>query len=186
MTDLWIDVLLSILVTAVTVIADWLAHLLVAATRGLAIIKRVIDQSISDTDKLIEIRKEVEKFFGEQSASLIWGSDLAGIAFSLDLAILGVWVTNPSFFPFFSRFNSLGASRELPVWVILLAIHFVLLLVSIALKHLHTSTVESSPAYRTTKFPRREWFALNKYVFAGNILGFLSLLGSFVVITNAI
>jgi ABC-type multidrug transport system fused ATPase/permease subunit len=186
MTDLWIDILLAILVTVATVMADWLANLLVSSTRRLAKIRRVTEQAISEEEKLAEIRKELERFYAARLSALIWGSDLSAIALSLDLAVLGVWVTSPTFFPFFSRWSSPGASREIPVWLILLFTHFVLLLVSIALKHLHGDTIESIPVPQLARFLRKRWFSQNKHMLASNALGFFSLLSSFVVITNAI
>lgn len=186
MTDLWIDILLTALVTLATVIADSLAKRLVSSTRRLATIKHVLEQAMSDESKLTEIEEEVEKFYAVQSSTLIWGSELAGVAFSLDLAILGVWVSSPSLFPFFSRWNTSGASREIPVWLVLLFTHFVLLLISIALKHLHVDTVESKPAQQFARLLQKEWFTQNKYMLVSNIVGFFSLLSSLVAVTNAV
>ena len=186
MTEFWIDVLLSILVTIASVIASWLANRLVSSTKRLAVIRRVIEQSVSEGAKIREIKKELERYYTAQESALIWGSDLALIAFSMDLAILGIWVSNPAFFPFFSRWNSPGVSREIPVWLILLFFHFVLLLVSIALKHLQSETIETRLAGGQVRFLHREWFKQKRLMLASNTVGFMSLLSSFVVITNSI
>ncbi|MBN2503176.1 MAG: hypothetical protein JXB38_20530 [Anaerolineales bacterium] len=103
MIDFWIDLVLAILVTIATVLADWIANRLIASTRRLSAIKAVIEESISEGIKIEEIKKEVERFYTAQEAYLMWGSDLASIAFALDLAILGIWISNPNLFPFFSR-----------------------------------------------------------------------------------
>ncbi len=186
MTDLWIDVLLALMVTLATVIADWIANRLVSSTRRLAAIKRVIEKTLSEGSKLDEIKKEIERFYSEKEKSLTWGSDLASIAFSMDLAILGVWVSSPSFFPFFSRWNSGNVSREIPVWLILLFTHFLLLLISIGLKHYHSDTIESTPAPEIVKFMKKEWVSQNRFMLASNAFGFISLLSAFVIITNSI
>lgn len=186
MTDLWIDVLLALIVTLATVIADWIANRFVSSTRRLAAIKRVIDKTLSEGSKLDEIKHEIERFYSEKEKNLTWGSDLASIAFSMDLAILGVWVLSPSYFPFFSRWNSNNVSREIPIWLILLFTHFLLLLISIGLKHYHSDTVESTPVPEIAKFLKKGWVSQNRYMLASNVSGFVSLLSSFVVITNSI
>jgi hypothetical protein len=186
MTDLWIDVLLALMVTLATVIADWIANRFITSTRRLAAIKQVIDKTISEGTKLDEIKKEIERFYSEKEKSLTWGSDLASIAFSMDLAILGVWVTSPSFFPFFSRWNSNNISREIPIWMILLLTHFLILIASIALKHLHSDAFESTPTPNIARFLRKGWVTQNKYMLASNAFGFISLLSSFVIITNSL
>lgn len=186
MTDLWIDILLALMVTFATVIADWIANRFVSSTRRLVAIKNVIEQTISKGTKLDEIKKEVEKYYLEKGQSLIWGSDLASIAFSMDLAILGVWVSSPSFFPFFSRWNSISVSREIPVWLILIFSHFLLLLISISLKHYHNDIFESTPASKIVKFMKKGWVQQNQYMLASNSFGFIALLSSFVIITNSI
>ncbi len=186
MTGFLIDILLAIGVTIATVIADWLANLLVTSTRRLAAIKRVIEQSVSQGAQLKEIKKELDRYYSAKDSTLIWGSDLAAIAFSLDLAVLGIWVSAPSLFPFFSRFNSSGTSREIPVWLLLIFWHFILLLVSIILKHHHTDAIESTPTPQLVKFLKKGWFAQNKGMLASNAVGFIGLVSCFVVITNSI
>jgi len=186
MTDLWIDILLALLVTLATIIADWLANRFISSTRRLAAIKKVIEKTLSEGSKLDEIRKEIERFYSEKEKSLTWGSDLASVAFSMDLAVLGVWISSPSFFPFFSRWNSTNISREIPVWFILLFFHFLLLLLSISLKHYHSDTLESTPSTEIIKFMERGWINQNRYMLSSNVLGFMSLLSAFVIITNAI
>lgn len=186
MTDLWIDVLLALMVTLATIFADWIANRFVSSTRRLAAIKKVIEKTLSEGSKLDEIKKEIERFYSEKEKSLTWGSDLASIAFSMDLAILGVWVSNPSFFPFFSRWNSSDVSREIPIWLILLFAHFLLLLISISLKHYHSDTLESIPAHEFAKFMKKGWIAQNQFMLISNAFGFISLLSSFIIITNSI
>jgi len=74
----------------------------------------VVDQAITDTEKLDGIRNEVNKFYATQQSYLLWGSNLAAIALSLDLSILGVWVSNPSFFPSFQGGMRLTSTVNFP------------------------------------------------------------------------
>lgn len=185
MVDLSIDILLAILVTLATVVADWVANRLVTSTRRMAAIKRAIEKSVSEQAKLEEVRQEVNRFYSAQGANLIWGSDLAAIAFSLDLAILGVWISNPTWFPFFSRWDSQGINRALPIWVIVLFAHFLLWLTSITLKHYHTDNIETLSTPRV-KFLRKGWLKQNSYLVSSNMVGFVCLLSGFVIVTNAV
>lgn len=186
MTDLWIDILLAIFVTLATVVADWIANRIVTSTRRMASIKRAIEKSISEQAKLVEVQQEVMRFYTAQGANLIWGSDLASIAFSLDLAVLGVWISNPTWFPFFSRWSSQGIDRSLPIWLILIFAHFLLWLISIALKHYHTDSVESLHGQTPAGFLQKGWLKQNAYLVTSNTVGFMCLLSSFVIVTNAI
>lgn len=186
MTDLWVNILLAILVTLATVIADWISNRVVTLTRRMAAIKRAIEKSISDKAKIEEVTQEISKYYSSQSANLIWGSDLASISFSLDLAILGVCISNPDWFPFFSRWDSPGINRTIPVWMILLFAHFLLWLISIALKHYHTDKIESLPIQTVAKFLKKGWIMQNSYLITSNAVGFVCLLSSFVIITNKI
>jgi hypothetical protein len=186
MTDLWIDIIFAILVTLATFGADLIANRLVTSTRRLAAIKQVAEKTISDRSKLNEINKEIERYLSDNRKGFIWGSELASIALSMDLAILGVWALNPTFFPFFARWNTDGVSREIPIWFILLFSHFLFLLISISLKQYHSDTCESLPNRQAAKFMKRNWVSQNKYMLLSNTVGFISLLSSFVIITNAI
>jgi hypothetical protein len=186
MTDLWIDVLLALFVTLAIIIADWIANRFISSTRRIAAIKRAIEKNLSEGLRLDEVKKEIDRFYSEKEKNLAWGSDLASIAFSMDLAILGVWVSSPSFFPFFSRWNSPNVSREIPIWLILLFAQFILLLLSISLKHYHSDILESTPASDLIKFLNRGWIFQNRCMLGSNVVGFMSLLSSFIVITNSI
>jgi uncharacterized membrane protein len=146
----------------------------------------VIDQAISEQAKVDEIRKELGRFQTAQTATLIWGSDLASVAFSLDLAILGVWMSTPKLFPFFSRWNSTDVGREIPVWVVLLFSHFILWLLSIVLKHFHGDSIEDNQPTELATFFTRKWFGQNKFMLASNVIGFICLFSCFAIIKNSI
>jgi len=163
MIDFWIDFLLTILVTFVSVFADWLANRLISSTRRLSAIKTVVEQSISDGIKIEEIKSEISRFYSAQESYLLWGSDLAAIAFALDLVILGIWITDMSMFPFFSNWNGSSTSREIPIWLILIFFHFFLLLCSIVLKQIHSDYVESIPSENYSRIMKKGWIKQNKY-----------------------
>jgi hypothetical protein len=114
------------------------------------------------------------------------GGNLATVALSLDFATLGIWIHNPNFFPFFSRFNSPSVNREIPVWLILIGSHLILLILSLAMKHKHGETMGSVPLPRWATFPSKLWFVQNAWMLTDNAFGFASLLLCIVVITNAL
>lgn len=186
MTDIWFDLLLTTLVTLATVIADRLANLLISSTSGLVKIEKVIDQPSNSKIKIEAIQKELVKYRLSKTTNIVWGSELAAIALSLDLSILGVWISNPQYFPFFTRWNTTTSSRELPVWLILIFLHFVVLLLSITLKHQHIDTIESANQNEISSSKGKKWFFQYRFMLSSNMVGFISLLSSFVIITNAV
>lgn len=186
MTDFWFDVLWAVLVTTATILADWVAGRLIVATRGLAAIRRAVDQATTDQDKLVEIREHLQKLRAREAGALTWGADLVAVAISLDLAALGIWISDPGFFPFFSRWSSPSVSREIQVWLVLFFAHFALLMASILFKHLHGEKIEAIQPGKVAEVFRRGWLGQNSWMLTCNTLGFITLLSSFVVLTNAI
>jgi len=186
MTDFWIEVLWTFFVTIALVLADWLAGALIVNVRVNAAIQRAIEQAPTDRGKLSEIRKYLEKRRAWETEALAWGADLTALAISLDFAALLLWHSNPVMFPFFSRWNTASVSREIPVWLVLFAVHSVLLLASIFCKHLHGERVEMIVPPQMPRLFRKGWVGQNLWMLTSNVIGFLTLLSSFVVVTNAI
>jgi hypothetical protein len=186
MTDFWFDVIWTIVVTTATILADWIAYRLITATRAVAAIERAVDQTATDQDKVLEITEHVHKLRAKQSSALTWGADLAAVAISLDLTALGIWIGDPGLFPFFSRWNRPNVSREIQIWLVLLFVHLVLLMVSILFKHLHGEKIESIQPSKLVGILHREWFGQSGWMITCNSLGFVVLLSSLLVLTNAI
>lgn len=182
----FIDVVLAIVVTLVTLAADWIARSLMSYTSSHQEIKNIVSSSTNPDEAYEEVKEEIERFYSSKNKQVVWGSELAAITFSLDIAILSLWVTNPHYFPFFSRFNDVGISRELPVWLVALAIHFVILLVSIGFKHAH---MEKNEIVNHNEIRSRgifKWLSRQRAMVLSNTLGFLSLLSAFIIIANSI
>ena len=57
-------------------------------------------------DVAVRVREELERIRSRQIATLTWGADLAAVAIGLDLAVLGLWMSNHTLFPFFQRWDS--------------------------------------------------------------------------------
>jgi hypothetical protein len=117
---------------------------------------------------------------------LSWGADLAAVAVGLDLAVLGLWMSDHTLFPFFERWSTQTADRALGVWLLLLLVHLVLLFVSIILKHFHGDRIETVEPEHIADLFEAGWLTQNSWMLIGNALGFLVLLSSFLVVTNAV
>ena len=185
MVDFWINVILTIAVTFTLLLVDWIAGQVLQSRKRMTTIQRRVDELVVTRASKAEIQQEVKKLT-TQRESLIWGSDLASIAFSLDLAILGIWISDSTKFPFFSSWNTANIKYEIPVWLIVLFIHFALLLFSIFLKHFHTERKEALSLDEIAKFPRIAWFSQNGYMLGSTLVGFLSLFSAFSVISNSL
>jgi len=186
MTDFWIDVILTIIVTFATVFADWLANRFIVLTRAFTNVDRILKDGSHPKVQIAELKELVDKYRLKSSTNIVWGTELSAIALSLDLSILGVWISNPQFFPFFAKWNSATTSREIPIWLILVFLHFVVLMLSITLKHRHFDFIDLINGGAISNSLDRKWFSQNKFMLSSNSIGFLSLLLSFVVITNAL
>jgi hypothetical protein len=186
MTGFLIEILWTVLITATMLLVDFISSQWIIDRRNATAIQQAIDQATTDTRKLKEIKAHLERRRVRQAAALNWGADLTAVALSMDLATLALWISSPQMFPFFSRFNTSSQSIEIPVWLILLLAHLVLLMLSTICKNLHGDTVESVEPSQIGNAFRNAWFVQNRWMLVGNLIGFLSLLSSFVVITNAI
>ena len=186
MIGFWIEVLWTFLVTLAMVLVDFAAGQWIIDRRSNAAIERAIDQAITDSKKVREIREHLERRRARQAAALNWGADLTAVAISLDFAALALWSSNPAMFPFFSRFNTGSVSAEIPVWLIVLLAHFALLMFSVICKNLHGDRVETIEPSQIVRLFRKEWVSQNRWMLIGNLTGFLTLLSSFVVVTNTV
>ncbi len=186
MIDLWIAVILTSTVSLLTVLADWLASRLIFATKTLRSLQKIIHAGLSATDALQKVTEEIHNHRALQVSSLAWGADLATVAISMDFACLGLWIHDKSIFPFFTRFNTNTATYELPVWLILIGVHMVLLIISLAMKHKHAETHGDLDPSHFVTFPHRVWFTQNGWMVAGNSTGFVALLSTIVIMVKAI
>lgn len=186
MIDLWIAVILTVIVSLLTILADWLASTLIVKTKTLRSVQNIFRAGLSSSNAQKRVCEVIERYSLSQSNPLAWGADLATVAISMDIAALGIWIHNSALFPFFSRFNTANASREIPIWLIVVGLHFILLIVSLLLKHNHAEAVTGVTQEALASFPRKSWFAQNGWMMAANSTGFVSLLTSIVVFTNAL
>lgn len=186
MTDFWFNILWTTLVSVTTILADWIAGKFIYMTRGYVAIRKSFEQALTDEEKLMEVQSQLEHLARREASGLAWGADLVVVAVALDLAILGLWTRNHALFPFFQRWNVEAINREAQVWLVLLLIHFVLLLVSLVLKHLHGESVETLKLDSAAPVFRLDWWQKNAWMFGSNVLGFLALLSSFLIISNTI
>lgn len=186
MIDFWVAVLLTAIVSVLTVLGDWAASRIVVGAKVIRTLSQILRAGMSAQETIGRIRQEVERYKASRSGALAWGADLATVAISMDFVALGIWIHSPQMFPFFARFNSGGASREIPVWLIVIGLHVVLVIASLALKHNHAEIVAARDRIEIPPFPNRIWFAHNGWMFAANSTGTISLLAAIVVFTNAV
>ena len=97
---------------------------------------------------------------------------MAAVAIGLDLAVLGLWMSDHTLFPFFQRWDSQTGSgvidRAIGVWLVLLLVHFVLLLVSIVVKHFHGDRIESVDSAALADLFQAGWLGQNRWMLIGN------------------
>ncbi len=183
MIDFWMAFILTMIVAVLTVLADWVAFRFIVGTRTIHSLQQILRSGLSSIDTEEKIKKELDRYRLSLSNSLAWGSDLAIVAISMDFAALGIWIHNPILFPFFSRFNDLDTSRGMPIWLIVIGFHLILLIISLGLKHIQAINVES---LQESTFPRKTWIYQNGWIIASNSTGFISMLTSIVLFTNAV
>jgi len=186
MTGFWLNVLWTVVVIAVTLLADRIAGRLIVATRCVRAIRRSTGEGATDREKLERISRHLEGLRAQQAAALVWGANLAAVALALDLAALGISIRDPDLFPFFGRWSTGGAWRAIEIWRVLLLSHLALLLLTIGFKHLHSEGSEVMERASTEGVTCGVWVGRYKWVLLSNSLGFLALLSSFVVLTNAV
>lgn len=186
MLDFWLAVLWTSLIAAGTMVVDWIAGYIVGANAGLRGIQQAVDQATTNARRVKDVFAELHKVQVRDAVRLLWGVELANVALSLDLSILGLWVTNPMMFPFFSRWNTIGSSRELGIWLILFSSHFLFLLLTIICKHRHGLCIESVELGKLASPFSRNGLRQYKWMFLGNSLGFLVLLTTFIAMGNSL
>lgn len=172
-------VALASIVSALAILADWVAGQLVLGTRIFRTLEELSEAGLSRKDTHDRMERLVQTRRASQSDSSVWGPNLAIVALSMDFAALGIWIHKPDMFPFFMRFNAPNVSREIPVWFVVVFLHVIMLFVSLVLKHKHTSMIWSGLLGKT-------WFTQNGWMVAANFIGFIALLGGIVVFTNAL
>lgn len=186
MTDFWLNISWTILIAVATVLTDWIAGKFISLTRGLAAIRRSIDLAVADEIKIEEVKNEIERYVKRSSSALTWGSDLVTVAIGLDLATLGLWTSNKATYTFFQKWNTAGVNHEIQVWLILILIHLTLLLLSIVFKHLHNDKIESLQSNNIAQPFTLKWVPQNKFMLSSNVVGFVTLFSSFMIITGAV
>lgn len=133
-----------------------------------------------------KITQEINHYRSSLSSASTWGSDLATVTISLDFVVLGIWIHNPNMFPFFSKFNEIDTSYEIPIWLMVVGFHSILLLTSLIFKHSHAETIACVTLEKIGHFPSRIWISQNCRMILSNSIGFTSLLTGFVLFTNAL
>ena len=186
MTDFWLAVLLTVSVSLLSILADWLASRLITMSRTLRLVESVVKSGLSAADVSARVKSEIDRYRSSRAAAMNWGADLAAAAVSMDFAALGLWIKNPSMFPFFSSFNTDNAAFEIPVWLIVIILHVALLIGSLAFKHHHSESTATILEDQWAVFPSRAWCGQNGYMLAANSIGFITLLSSVVAITDAL
>jgi hypothetical protein len=183
--DFWLAFILTTAVSILTVAVDWLASKLILGARALRSIQATVNAGLPTEETQQRLREDLQRYNAAQTSYLLWGSDLATVAVSMDFAALGIWIHNSLMFPFFSRFNTDEASREIPVWLIVMFSHFILLAASLVLRHFHVEAVAKILVKPKDQSRVKQWVAQNWSMISANALGFLALLSGMVVLTNA-
>ncbi len=185
MFDFWVAILITLVVALVTVLADWATWTLLVYGRTLRRLVALVSAGPPARELRVSLERELQRFREYRSASQTWGFELASVALSMDVVALCIWVHEPTMFPFFARFDSPGTSRGLLVWIVVLGLHTLLFLSSLAMKNQHCISVAGN-GVEAPQFPAREWWSANVWMLLGNVLGVLALLAAIVVFANAL
>lgn len=170
----------------ITIMGDWLTSKVLRLSRTVANIQKVMTGGYNDEDTQMKVTNELNKYKISRINSTLFGSELATVAISLDFTALGIWIYNKDFFPFFSSFNSDDIKRDVMVWFVVIFIHIVLFLTSTIFKHLHFDNSPNSDVQEIPSLFSSDGFKLMKWGLSTNLLGFVTLLSSIVIFTNAI
>jgi|GEM_PF-2505494 len=190
MTDFIISLLITIVITLITIQLDSLVAKMLALSKKSS---RFTDlETLIDTEGLTkeEITKKIKEtnqsYKNSELQRNIWGSDLAVVAFSLDLAALGIYLTDKNLFPFFSRFNTSNVDRAILVIAFTLLFHFLLFIFSIVAKNKHTEQTSEIILVDVPSIFTKAGFQLSKWKLTTNSVGFITLLSTIVILTNSI
>ena len=77
MIDFWLAVILTVVVSLLTVLADWVASRLIAGVRTIRALQRILRAGLSVKDTHDKIKQELERYSLSQLGSLAWGVNLA-------------------------------------------------------------------------------------------------------------
>lgn len=182
--------MITTVITLITILLDSLVAKILALSRKssrINDIEKQIDSTLTTKEEIAEKIKQINQSYKNSELQRnIWGSDLAVVAFSLDLAALGIWLNDKNIFPFFSKFNTDTVERAFLVITFILLFHFLLFIFSLITKNLHTEQASELSLIRIPSIFTKDGFHLNKWKLATNSIGFLTLLSSIVILTNAI
>lgn len=165
------NILWTLAVAGLTMLAELIATKFVLMKSTLKSISKDLDSDESNDAVIAKVREHLHDL--DESNSPLWGAELSAVALSVDFVALGIWISNRSIFPFFSKWNTATAEYEIPIWLLLFLIHFVALLGAIIFKQLHNDSVRMQEQ-------KRRW------MYAGNIAGFMALFSTFSILTDSI
>ena len=166
--ELAFNILWTLAVAGLTMLAELIANKFILMRSALNAISGDLD-SDEDSDAVIsKVRERLHDL--DESSSALWGAELSAVALSVDFVALGIWITNKTVFPFFSHWNTSATEYEIPIWLLLFLIHFVALLGAIIFKQLHNDSIR-------TQEQKRRW------MYAGNLAGFMALFSTFSILT---
>ena len=170
MDDFVFNLIWTLCVAIFTFLSELIATKFIVLKSAFSNIGKVIKSNQNPSEKIDKVKEYISEL--ESSASPIWGAELSAVALSVDFAALGIWITSPDIFPFFNEVA--GGNHEIPTWLILFLIHFLILLFAIICRQLYAETVK---LFSTT---------YNRWLFIGNATGFCTLFSTFTILTNSI
>ena len=178
MTDFLFNLIWTICVAMAMMLAELIASRLVMLRRVVAAVKRIVDQPLPEAVIVEKVRVQLDAM--DSLTAPVWGAELSAVALSLDFAALGIWISDPSVFPFFERWNDEEVQREVPLWLVVFLIHFIALLFSIIFRQLYGEGRQIFSSIAPS------WIYRNRWMLAANTVGFFSLLSTFTILTNAL
>ena len=178
MTDFWFSALWTALIASINFLSDFVIARIVVQARFISAIGASIEKArTSGDDTTLDVEEALLDMRRNARAAGVFGSDLAAIALALDLAALGVWISDNDSFTFFTSFNSVTEQRETAVWFALIGAHFVAFLAAMICKHMYSTSDQATGSGSSLRSP---------WLWIGNLIGLSTLLSSFLILTDSV
>ena len=187
MTDFWFSVLWTVLIASLTVMIDWVTHRLVLLQDCFTTIRSIMDDNaLTDANKRAQCKVELDKLKSRFAETSVWGSDLVTVAIALDVACLGLSVTNKLTLGFFDKWDSADTDRTLQLWLLVMLAYAVCLLLSIIFRHKHSTKISAIAPGQIVSVLQPGWIRQDFWALASKTVGLVSLMSAFSIIYDAL
>jgi hypothetical protein len=187
MADLLFDLSLTILVSILVALGDFIVGWFVIVARTRSEHSRFRKEKHTRDEIDAHWDKREKRYEEYRREGIYWGTEIAAMAFAAYLAIWAVYKENPGIFPVFSvQFKTVSIAASL--WLITFVAATVCWLLAITCKHIHRDKLAFLQEDQSSRSPIRklvQWFQHNTYMILGNFFGMIALFGAIGIIAYA-